>query len=136
MAESALDRPPRVLIVEDSPTMRQLLAEAVERVPGAIIDDASDGLSALIAIQRNAGEGNAYDLVFLDINLPVMDGLKLLAKIRSEEAFASTRVCVVTTETDPELERQCRALGAEHFMVKPIQRHDLDEVLQQALAGR
>jgi two-component system chemotaxis response regulator CheY len=121
----------RVLIVEDSTSMRQLLAEAVERVPGVVIDQAGDGLSALIAIQRNVDK--PYDLVLLDINMPVIDGLKLLGKLRGEPACENTRVCVVTSDPDEDTEEQVRELGGDYYLKKPLRRRDLEKVFADAV---
>lgn len=119
------------MIVEDSTSMRQLLAEAVERVPGVVIDQAADGLSALISIQRNVDK--PYDLILLDINMPVIDGVKLLGKLRAEPACANTRVCVVTSDPDEGIESQVRQLGADFYLRKPLRRTDLETVFAQAV---
>lgn len=119
----------RVLIVEDSPAMRQLLALAVGRLPGAAIDEVADGMAALKLIK--APGAAPYDLVFLDLNLPVMDGLKLLGALRDESAAARTTVAVVTTAEHADVERQARALGARYFVRKPVSRRAVDKILAE-----
>jgi two-component system chemotaxis response regulator CheY len=117
----------RVLIVDDSPVMRQLVALAVGRVPGVAIDQAGDGMAALKALKLATAQ--PYDLVFLDLNMPVMDGLKLLGKLHEDAAAARTAVCVVTANESPETERQARALGARYFVRKPMSRRAVDKIL-------
>jgi two-component system chemotaxis response regulator CheY len=117
----------RVLIVEDSAAMRQLLALAVGRLPEVAIDEAADGVAALKLLRGGA----TYDLVFLDLHMPVMDGLKLLGALRGEPAAAGTVVAVVTTSENAETERQARALGARYFMRKPVSRRAVDRVLAE-----
>jgi two-component system, chemotaxis family, chemotaxis protein CheY len=117
----------RVLIVEDSPSMRQLLSLAVGRLPGVAIDEVGDGAAALEAL-RAAGAA-PYDLVFLDLNMPVMDGIKLLAMMRGEPSVAGTPVCVVTSSESAETERQARSLGARFFVRKPVSRRVVDKIL-------
>jgi two-component system chemotaxis response regulator CheY len=118
-----------VLIVEDSPAMRQLLALAVDRLPGAAIDEVADGMAALKLLK--ASTAAPYDLVFLDLNLPVMDGLKLLGAMRGEPGAAGTAVAVVTTAENADVERQARALGARYFVRKPVSRRAVDKILAE-----
>lgn len=113
----------RVLIVEDSPAMRQLLT-ITSRSHGAEVVEAADGLAALKLLTRER-----FDLIFLDLNMPVMDGLKLIQRLREDAAHAQTRICVVTTEGADETEKQVRALGADDFLRKPVSRKAIEAVL-------
>ena len=119
----------RVLIVEDSPAMRQLLALALKRAAGVSIDQAEDGVAALKALK--VAQSEPYDLVFLDLNMPVMDGMKLLARIRDDEAYANTTIAVVTTEERIETEAQARELGARYFIRKPVNRKIIEKILSE-----
>ena len=83
----------RILIVEDSPTMRQLLVFALKRMKGVQSDEAQDGMDGLRKVTSDH-----FDLVFVDINMPVMDGLKLISLIRSDPTLAAMPICVITTE--------------------------------------
>ena len=83
----------RILIVEDSPTMRQLLAFALKRLRGAEIVEAQDGLDGLRKVTADE-----FDLALVDINMPVMDGLKLVHLIRQEPDLAEMPIVVITTE--------------------------------------
>jgi two-component system chemotaxis response regulator CheY len=114
----------RILIVEDSTAMRQLLNLAV-RKRGAEVAEAADGLAALKLLSQSQ-----YDLVFVDLNMPILDGMKLIKRIR-EDGHA-TRICVVTTESSQAAEEQARALGAEWFLRKPVSRRDVERVLSEA----
>lgn len=122
----------RVLIVEDSPAMRQLLALALKRVPGVTVDQAGDGVAALKALKA----GPPYDLVFLDLNMPVMDGMKVLARLRDEQQLEHTAVVVVTTEEHAETEQKARALGARHFVRKPVNRRTIEKILAEVFGDR
>lgn len=117
----------RVLIVEDSPAMRHLLSIAVARLPEVSIDEVGDGMAALKLLKGGA----AYDLVFLDLNMPVMDGMKLLGTLRGEPSASRTTVAVVTTSDSPETERQARALGARYYVRKPVSRRAVDRILAE-----
>ena len=104
------------LVVEDSPTMRQLIVFALRRIPKLSIVEAEDGLEALkkLAAQR-------FDIVLTDINMPVMDGLKLVHRIRSDEALKDIPVVIITTEGGNEDRQRALALGANAYITKPIQ---------------
>ena len=113
----------RILIVEDSPAMRQLLALALKRYD-VEVSEAEDGLAALKELAQHS-----YDLMFVDLNMPVLDGMKLIKRVREDPAMAQTRICVVTTEAAKATEDHARALGADHFLRKPIARRDVEIVL-------
>jgi two-component system, chemotaxis family, chemotaxis protein CheY len=119
----------RVLIVEDSAAMRHLLSLAVQRLPGVAIDEAADGVAALKALR--AASAAPYDLVFLDLNMPRMDGLKLLGLLQGDAAVARTTIAVVTTTESAETERQARSLGARYFIRKPVSRRSVDKILSE-----
>lgn len=106
----------RILIVEDSPTMRQLLVFALKRMKGVEIVEAQDGMDGLRKVTSDD-----FDLAFVDINMPVMDGLKLISLIRGEENLASMPICVITTEGAKEDRERAIALGANEYLTKPIQ---------------
>lgn len=106
----------RILVVEDSPTMRQLIVFALKRMKGVEVVEAHDGLDGLRKVT-----GDAFDLVFVDINMPVMDGLKLISLIRGDENLAGLPICVLTTEGARDDRARALALGADEFLSKPIQ---------------
>jgi two-component system, chemotaxis family, chemotaxis protein CheY len=123
----------RVLIVEDSPAMRQLLSLAARKRAGVDVAEAGDGLAALKMLASEQ-----FDMLFVDLNMPILDGMKLIKKVReSESAVGATRVriCVVTTEHAQSTEDQARALGADYFMRKPVNRRDVERVLAEAFPG-
>ena len=106
----------RILIVEDSPTMRQLLAFALKRIPNAVIVEARDGMDALRQLTSDH-----FDLALVDINMPVMDGLKLIHLIRDEESLKAMPIVVITTEGAQEDRARALALGADEYLTKPVQ---------------
>jgi two-component system chemotaxis response regulator CheY len=116
----------KILVVEDSTAMRQLLVMAVRR-RGADVAEAPDGLAALklLASER-------FDMVFVDLNMPILDGMKLIKRVREDAQCAHTRICVVTTESAQATEEQARSLGADFFLRKPVARRDVERVLAEA----
>lgn len=106
----------RILIVEDSPTMRQLLVFALKRLKGADIVEAQDGMDGLRKVTSDH-----FDLALVDINMPVMDGLKLISLIRAEDSLKEMPIVVITTEGADEDRERALSLGANEYLTKPIQ---------------
>jgi two-component system chemotaxis response regulator CheY len=106
----------RILIVEDSPTMRQLLVFALKRLPNIEIVEARDGMDGLRKVTSDH-----FDLALVDINMPVMDGLKLIHLIRDEESLAAMPIVVITTEGAEADRARALALGADEYLTKPVQ---------------
>ena len=106
----------QVLIVEDSPTMRQLLVFALRRLKDVEISEAQDGMDGLRRVTNEH-----FDIALIDINMPVMDGLKLISLIRGEESLKDIPIVVITTEGASEDRDRALALGANEYLTKPIQ---------------
>jgi two-component system chemotaxis response regulator CheY len=108
------------LIVEDSPTMRQLLAFSLRRLKECRIIEAVDGVDALKKLTTER-----VDLVITDINMPMMDGLKLISVIRGNARTRTIPIIIVTTEGAEEDRKRGLALGANAYIAKPIQPSEL-----------
>ena len=106
----------RILIVEDSPTMRQLLVFALKRMKDVEIVEAQDGMDGLRKVSNDH-----FDLALIDINMPVMDGLKLISLIRGDDDLRDIPICVITTEGAKEDRARALSLGANEYLTKPIQ---------------
>jgi two-component system chemotaxis response regulator CheY len=120
----------RILIVEDSPTMRQLLVFALRRLSGVDIVEAQDGMDGLRKLSSDR-----FDLALIVINMPVMDGLKLIGLMRSEDALRDVPVVVITTEGAEQDRERALRLGADEYLTKPIQANRVLSVVR-GLLGR
>ena len=118
----------RILIVEDSPTMRQLLVFALRRLKDVEIVEAQDGMDGLRKVSSDD-----FDLALIDINMPVMDGLKLISLIRGDESLKSIPVVVITTEGANEDRERALRLGANEYLSKPIQANKVLSVVKGLL---
>ncbi|MCG8589351.1 MAG: response regulator [Proteobacteria bacterium] len=118
----------RILIVEDSPTMRQLLVFALKRMKGIDIVEAQDGMDGLRKVTSDH-----FDLALVDINMPVMDGLKLISLIRGEENIKDMPIVVITTEGAKEDRERALSLGANEYLTKPIQANKVLSVAKSLL---
>ncbi len=118
----------RVLVVEDSPTMRQLIVFALKRIRNLYIEEAADGVGGLKKLSAQK-----FDLVVTDINMPIMDGLKLVSLIRNDPQYREVPVVVITTEGATEDRDRALALGANEYITKPIQTARILEVARKML---
>lgn len=106
--------------------MRQLLVFALGRVPNLRVVEADHGVDALRKMATQT-----FDIVLTDINMPIMDGLKLTKRIR--EMHADLPIVIVTTETAEEDKNRALALGANAYITKPIQAPRVLEVVRELL---
>jgi two-component system chemotaxis response regulator CheY len=104
------------LVVEDSPTMRQLIVFALSRLKVLKVHEADDGVDALkkLSAQR-------VDILITDINMPMMDGLKLVAMVRKDPNHKEIPIVIITTEGAQEDRQRALSLGANAYITKPIQ---------------
>lgn len=106
----------RALVVEDSPTMRQLIVLALRRLGGLEVLEANDGVDALKMLASKK-----IDILLTDINMPIMDGLKLVKRVRGDETHKEIPIVIITTEGADEDRSRAIALGANAYITKPIQ---------------
>ena len=118
----------QVLIVEDSPTMRQLLSFALRRLKNVDIVEAQDGMDGLRKVSSDH-----FDLALVDINMPVMDGLKLISLIRGDDNLRGIPIVVITTEGAKEDRDRALNLGADEYLTKPIQANRVLAVVKDLL---
>ena len=104
------------LVVEDSPMMRQLLVFALSRIRNLRVTEADDGVDGLRKLAASR-----FDIIITDINMPIMDGLKLVKRIRSDAVHRDTPVVIITTEGSTEDRQRALQLGANAYITKPIQ---------------
>lgn len=116
------------LVVEDSPTMRQLIVFALRRLPALKVTEADDGVDALKKLQ-----GAKFDILITDINMPIMDGLKLVSLVRKDEVHKEIPIIIITTEGAQEDRQRALALGANAYITKPIQAPHVINTVKQLL---
>ncbi len=106
----------KVLIVDDSATMRRILNTQLASLGASPILEAQNGEEAL----RMLAENMPVDTVTLDVNMPVMDGMTALKAIRNDPRFANVKVVMVTSESEKERVVEAVASGASNYVVKPF----------------
>ncbi len=115
----------RILIVEDSPTMQALLNSALESLEVPVkITEASSGFEALRCLPREP-----FDLIVTDINMPDINGLELVSFVKSNNAYRSIPLIIVSTEGAERDRERGLELGADAYLVKPFEPEYLREVV-------
>ncbi len=117
-----------ILVVEDSPTMRQLIVFALKRLKDVSVTEASDGVDGLKKISSQK-----FDLLIVDINMPIMDGLKLVSLVRQDAKFKDVPIIIVTTEGAEEDKKRGLTLGADAYLTKPVQTNQLIATVKELL---
>jgi two-component system chemotaxis response regulator CheY len=110
----------KVLIVDDDPFIRKLIATTLEDVAGFELLQASDGAEAVDLAAREEPE-----IVFLDIDMPRMDGIAACTEIRAQAATANATIVMLTATSRTDNERRAEEAGADLFLTKPFSPLDL-----------
>jgi len=118
---------PRVLVVEDHPTLRQHLAVLVQAMGAEVVGEAPDGAKAL-----QSAAALEPDVVLLDLSLPDASGLDVLRQLR--QLLPRSKVIILTAYEGGELRRVCLAAGAFAFVSKAQLRDELEGALREATA--
>jgi two-component system chemotaxis response regulator CheY len=108
--------------------MRQLISFALKRLRGIRIIEANDGVDGLKKLSTEK-----FDLILTDINMPIMDGLKLVSLVRNDANYKATPIVVITTEGAQEDRERALALGANDYITKPIQPNKILDVARALL---
>ena len=122
----------RILIVEDSATMRSLIVASLEELGTSIkVVEAKSGFEALRLLPRET-----FDLVVTDINMPDINGLELASFIKGSEKYASIPLVIVSTEGSERDVEKGLGMGADAYLVKPFEPDTLRQIVLDLLAGR
>ncbi len=105
----------RVLVVDDSPTVRQQL-ELTFSDAGYLVETAEDGQFGLERLRADRG----FDLLITDINMPRLNGADMLEAAKAEGLTSSMPIVVLTTEGHADLVARAKAAGARGWMTKPM----------------
>jgi two-component system chemotaxis response regulator CheY len=116
-----------ILIVDDSESIRELVCLTLEsngyKVAKAI--DAEDALTLL--------DGRDFNLMITDLNMPNMDGLQLIRKVRELNDYSTMPILFLTTETDLAKKEEAKTVGATGWIVKPFKAEKLLEIIKKVI---
>ena len=111
----AQSEPSRILLVDDDATGRRLLRRWIERCFDVQVEEANSGLEALEALTTQE-----FDLVILDLFMPVLDGVETLSLIRSEPGHGDIEAVMISELADEQTVKTVIALGVSAYVLKPL----------------
>ncbi len=120
--------PKKVLVVEDSESMRSLIASTIEELKDCETVEASSGFEALKVLP-----GGGFDLIITDINMPDINGLEVISFVRKNDQYKEIPLIIVTTEKGEKDREKGLALGAQEYVIKPFDPENLKSVVQRLM---
>ena len=120
-----------VLIVDDDPFIRKLIMTTLEGVSAYDMHEAADGRQAVQAAGREGPR-----LVFLDIDMPVLDGIEACRQMRALPEMDGSRIVMLTASADDSARSRAREAGADFFLTKPFSPLDLLRLVDELDGGR
>jgi two-component system chemotaxis response regulator CheY len=118
----------RALVVDDSLQLRRSVMYALQRLTDITCVEAADGAEALKKYQ-----GGRFDIVLTDVNMPVLDGLKLVSHLRSDKANDKVPIIIITTEAAEADRERAMKLGANAYLIKPVKAQEVLDAVQRLL---
>ena len=119
----------KILVVEDSDAVRAKMRHFLEENGGHSVLEASDGANALDIIKENSD----IDLIFCDVNMPVMDGITFASALKDEDGLKDIPLVMCTTENFESVRDDIKQLGIRAWMTKPISKKLLILALKKIL---
>lgn len=116
----------RILIAEDSAAMRAFLVSALESICDCEVVEAASGFEALKQLPQRK-----FHLIITDINMPDINGLELISFVKNNEAYKNIPLMVVTTEGRDRDKEKGLALGADIYLVKPLNLDEFTEAVKK-----
>ena len=120
------------LVVDDMPTIRDMVRQNLKQLGIANILEAEDGEQAMTMIERNRTDGTDIGLVICDWNMPNMKGIELLKLCRSKDEYKELPFVLLTSESDREQVTEAVFAGVSQYIVKPFSLNTLTEKLKAA----
>jgi len=120
----------RILFVDDSLVIRELVESALLELGYLNIESADDGIDALRVCDEAEDE---FDFIITDINMPNMDGITLIHELRNRMDYMVTPIMVLSTEWSDEMKQKGKQAGATSWIVKPFDRELLHKAILETI---
>ncbi len=116
-----------IMTVDDSTSIRQMVSFTLKNA-GFNVLEATDGKDAIAKL-----DGKPVDMMFVDLNMPNMDGIELIRNVRSNSAYKFIPLIMLTTESQADKKQEGKAAGATGWIVKPFKPEQLISVVKKVL---
>ena len=119
----------KILVIEDSSTMRSLIVATVEDLTGFETVEVKNGIEALKMLPTQE-----FDLIITDINMPNINGLEVVSFVKSHPQYQSIPIIIVSTEQGEKEIEKGLSLGASDYLTKPFHPENLKKVIQKVMS--
>jgi len=118
----------KILVVDDSATMRSMLMSIIEEIKDVELVEANNGFEALKALPQQS-----FDLIITDINMPEINGLEIVHFVKSNPAYQKIPLIIISTEHGQADIKKGLALGAQKYITKPFDPDQLKKTVKELL---
>ena len=117
----------KILVADDAGLIRMVAKKAIEEAghEAILVENGAEGLEMMSHHQ--------FDLIFSDVNMPIMGGLEMVAEIKAIGAYKYIPIVMLTTESSDELKTKGKALGVKAWMLKPFDKEKFIMVIQKLI---
>jgi CheY-like chemotaxis protein len=124
----------KIIVVEDSEFSRLIIKSHLKKIGYTNVELPSGSVDAWELIATAHLEGNPFDLVITDLNMPELDGIDLIEKIKGDPISCEQNIIVITADADPVIESAVLNMGASYYLVKPVVRENLAKILEKVFS--
>jgi len=121
----------KALIVEDSAVTRQLIIYALRGIEGIEVVEAADGIDGY-----RKGTSQDFNIIFVDINMPLMDGFTLIKKLRENASTSKVPIVVISIEGAKEDQERAKQLGTNAYLSKPVRAPEITSIVKDLLGEK
>lgn len=125
----------KLIIIEDSSFARLVLSNYMHDFGYTNVDYPEDGAEGWELIAESLVDDEPYDVVITDLNMPGLDGLELIKRIKSDPGSANLKILVISAEAEQAVIDNVLNAGAQKFLVKPVAKNDLKEAIESIISG-
>ncbi len=125
----------KTLIIDDNPKSRMVLSMTLSTA-GALVEEKEDGKQGLVEMKRAIDTGDPYALILLDSQMPGIDGFQVVKIIKKNTAFSSPIIMLLTLKDRKSGKAKCKSLGITDYLIKPVNRSDLNDTIMVALGRK
>lgn len=121
----------RVLVIDDMATLRESIALLLKAIGFNSVNQADSGQSALRKIELSLEENQPYKLIFSDINMPELNGIDFVKKIKSDDRTKNIPVVMISTENEASIVMDAISAGAANYLLKPFTSEALKKKIKE-----